>query len=108
MIRIAAATIAAGAASPALGAQLYVSGEQANELCGSTPDWCLGFVTGALDGWAAMESYYPGEKFCTPEAATARQLKDIFVDELAAHPERRDSPGAYIFYERMIAEFPCR
>lgn len=94
-------------AAPVLGAELYVSGHQADVLCAESQDWCVGFVTGALDGWAALEAYYPGAKFCAPEGTTTGQIKELLVQELRSRPEAAEMPAAYVVYERLIREFPC-
>ena len=107
MIRTLCALWIAAAAPPAFGANLYVSGEQADVLCRDSQDWCVGFVTGALDGWAAFEDYYPGEKFCVPEGMTSGQIKELFVHELGARTDALQMPAAYVLYERLISEFPC-
>ena len=108
MIRIVfALVLAAAAGSSARGADLYVSGRQAEVLCRDSEEWCVGFVTGALDGWSAMEHYYPGEKFCPAEGITTGQMKNLFVQELQARPEELETPAAYLLYERLIRDFPC-
>ena len=67
-----------------------------------------GFVTGALDGWAALEAYYSGETFCLPPDLTTGRIVEIFVQELEGRPEPRDEPAAYVLYERLIELFPCK
>jgi hypothetical protein len=93
---------------PASAADLFASGAQARELCGSSQEWCVGFVTGALDGWAALEAYYSGETFCLPPDLTSGQIVGIFLQELERRPEPRDEPAAYVLYERMIELYPCK
>ena len=93
---------------PACAADLFASGDQAHELCGRSQEWCAGFVTGALDGWAALETYYSGETFCLPPDLTAGRIVEIFVEELEGRPEPRDAPAAYVLYERLIELFPCK
>jgi hypothetical protein len=100
----AAAQIAAAVPGPsqARAATLFASGEQAGALCANSNDWCVGFVTGALDGWAALEAYYNGEKFCLPDDLTSGQIVEIFALQLREHPDRNREPAAYLLYEKMI------
>ena len=107
MVRIVLALLITATFPPALAADLYVSGEQADSLCRESHEWCVGFVTGSLDGWAALADYYPGGKFCTPEATTTGQIKEVFVQELQARADAFETPAAYVLYERLIREFPC-
>lgn len=92
---------------PARAANLFASGDQARQLCTESQEWCVGFVTGALDGWAALEAYYDGEKFCLPPDLTAGQIVESFRQELDRRPEPRDDPAAYVLYERLVELFPC-
>jgi Rap1a immunity proteins len=93
---------------PARTADLFASGDQTRELCSSSEEWCVGFVTGALDGWAALEAYYTGDTFCLPADLTTGRIVEIFVQELEQRPEARDEPSAYILYERLIELYPCK
>ena len=93
---------------PASAADLFASGDQTRELCSSSEEWCVGFVTGALDGWAALEAYYTGETFCLPADLTTGQIVEIFRQELEKRPEPRDEPAAYVLYESMIELYPCK
>ena len=106
----AAASIALWVLQPwsAFAADLFASGDQARELCSRSQEWCVGFVTGALDGWAALEAYYTGETFCLPADLTTGRIVEIFVQELGQRPEPRDAPAAYVLYERLIELFPCK
>ena len=92
---------------PAAAAALFASGDQARQLCTESQEWCVGFVTGALDGWAALEAYYSGEKFCLPTDLTAGQIVETFKQELDRRPEPRTDPAAYILYEGLMELFPC-
>ena len=108
---LAALTLIAAAwlvpAPPAWTAELYVSGEQAQVLCEEHPAWCVGFVTGALDGWAALEAYYDEDKFCLPADMTTGEITERFREELASGDIVLADPAAYILYERLIADHPC-
>lgn len=106
---LAAALAAAGLAAPrmATAAELYVSGEQAQVLCEEHSDWCVGFVTGALDGWAALEAYYGGDKFCVPSEMTSGEITDLFRSTLTSDGIVPAEPAAYILFERLIADYPC-
>ena len=103
-----AAFVAAALLQPAaVAATLFASGEQARDLCANSNEWCVGFVTGALDGWAALEAYYQGEKFCLPDDLTSGQIVEIFAMQLRDNPDRNQEPAAYLLYEKMIEQFPC-
>lgn len=93
---------------PARAADLFVMADQARRLCGESREWCLGFVTGALDGWAGLEAYYSGEKFCLPADLETGQIVELFVEELERRPEPRDEPATYVLYEHLIELFPCK
>jgi Rap1a immunity proteins len=93
---------------PACAANLFVSGDQARELCRQSQEWCVGFVTGALDGWAALEAYYTGDTFCLPADLTTGRIVEIFLEALEGRAEPRDEPGAYVLYERLIELYPCK
>ncbi len=105
----AAAGLAAALLHPSASsaANLFASGEQARELCAGSNDWCVGFVTGALDGWSALEAYYSGDKFCLPPDLTSGQIVEIFARQLQDRPDRNGEPAAYLLYEKMIELFPC-
>jgi hypothetical protein len=77
----AALVLAAAGCCPSAGisANLFASAEQARDLCESSKDWCAGFATGALDGWAALEAYYSGEKFCIPPDLTSGEVVEILI-----------------------------
>jgi hypothetical protein len=109
MLVLAAAAfgIAAAPFSRAQAANLFAAGDQARQLCIESEEWCAGFVTGALDGWAALEAYYPDEKFCLPTDFPVGGIVEAFRQELDRRPEPRDDPAAYILYERLIELFPC-
>ncbi len=104
----AVAWIGAAVVQPTDGraANLFASVGQARELCANSNDWCVGFVTGALDGWAALEAYYSGEKFCLPEDLTSGRIVELFALQLR-DPARDQEPAAYLLYEKMIEQFPC-
>ncbi len=108
-LRIGALFLAIGAAAapPAHSADLFASGDQARQLCADSEEWCAGFVTGALDGWAALEAYFEGEKFCLPADLPVGRIVETFRRELDARPQPIDSPAAYILYEGLIALHPC-
>jgi hypothetical protein len=91
----------------ALGANLFASAEQARALCATSKDWCAGFVAGALDGWAALEAYYGGEKFCLPSELTTGRIVQDFKPHLEENAGRAPEPAAYLLFEMMIAQFPC-
>lgn len=101
------AALGAIVAASASAAQLYASGEQASQLCRESNEWCVGFVTGALDGWAAMESYFPGEKFCVPEGLTTGEITALFTQALGERTDLAETPGAYVLYETLIESYPC-
>ena len=109
MSRVAfvAAAIWFAATGVSSAADLYASGEQARGLCDERADWCVGFVTGALDGWSALEAYFDGDKFCIPRETTTGELAKRFREELAAEGTDLKQPAAYILFERMIRDFPC-
>jgi hypothetical protein len=94
--------------SPSLAADLFASVEQAAELCKDSREWCVGFVTGALDGWAALEAYYSGEKFCLPADLSTGEIVDLFIQELGASADVVSEPASYILYEHLIERFPCQ
>lgn len=99
--------MAAVAFRPAHSANLFASGDQARQLCSESEEWCAGFVTGALDGWAALEAYFEGEKFCLPTDLPVGRIVETFRHELDSRPQPIDSPAAYILYEALIALHPC-
>ena len=105
----AAACVAAALLAPSAshGANLFASAEQARALCASSEDWCAGFVAGALDGWAALEAYYGGEKFCLPPDLTTGRIVQDFMPQLERNAGRATEPAAYLLFEMMIAQFPC-
>ena len=107
VIRLVSALFVAAPLGPAWAADLYVSGQQADALCRESQEWCVGFVTGALDGWAAFSDYYPGEKFCSPAGTNTGQIKELFVHELESRTGVSERPAAYVLYERLIRDFPC-
>jgi hypothetical protein len=109
--RITAAALALAVtcsqASPGVSANLFASAEQARELCKTSKDWCAGFVTGALDGWAALEAYYSGNKFCLPPDLTSGEVVEILALQLGQQTEGLTEPASYVLYEKLIEIFPC-
>ena len=63
--------------------------------------WCLGYILGAYD--AVGKNY----AICIPSGVTTGQLKNVVMDWLLNHPEKRDLPAAGLVLDALLEKFPC-
>lgn len=84
------------------------SGNYFYAICKTDSDFCLSYTAGLADG-IYMQSLISKERvlYCAPDEATRGQVRDIFLKYLKDHPETRNEPAPDLFYESMIAAFPC-
>lgn len=105
---IAAFTIASiQSASPANA--MFYDGNDVLRFCGSEQEdvmQCAGFIVGVVDSFNRIPNRTKG-CFETPEGATVRQLRDVVVKWLEAHPEDRHLPGAGLVMLALNNAFPC-
>ena len=71
----------------------------------------LGYVTGAVDMVstvaAAFSSTGAPVAYCYPTSVTTRQIRDVVIQRLQAHPEERHYPVAGIILTAITEAFPC-
>lgn len=91
-------------ASPA-----FVSGNDLLRMCeAASRAECYGYVQGVSDVGNLLpvlsKSPLP---FCTPDNVTVRQVADIVVKFLVAHPESRNQGAAGLTWVALAQAFPC-
>ena len=82
---------------------------------------CMAYIAGIWDGIqygmksVGDSSRPPAEKndfqtsgICVPGGVAIRQLRDVVVKHLEAHPERRDSDAAALVGVALATAYPCR
>lgn len=70
---------------------------------------CLEFVAGWAEGasmQAAVDETHP--VFCLPSKILYVQFRDIFINYLIAHPEKRQYPAATLLAISISQAFPCQ
>jgi hypothetical protein len=63
--------------------------------------FALGYITGVVDA-------HDGEKFCTPDNASAGQLRDVVKALLEVRPEYRHYSADTLVTAAMVIAFPCK
>lgn len=81
-------------------------------ICESTKDWeksvCLSYVLGLVDGINAQQAVSGSSRiFCTPEAVTRAQMRDVWIKAMRDHPAQRHERADHLFVASMMASYPC-
>ena len=93
--------------------------ETGNDLFGVCSDgreflqgYCQGYAVGVADVATAMnamkENGYPIPSACIPKQVKTEQVRDVVVQYLNAHPEKRHEPAAARTLIALQAAFPCK
>jgi hypothetical protein len=68
---------------------------------------CLGFVSGAVDGWRLTVLERKGTlPFDVPQDVTDPEIIRVLIKYLENHPERLQSPGIVSLWFSLIEAFP--
>ena len=112
-----AIALLAPAAAPATAAEDPATGKYLLETCRKAMetrspdrwnrDFCVGFVSGYVDGHArGAASDSPA--FCLPEDATTGKLISAVVRYLESHPESLGLPRGEALAAALADRYPCR
>jgi len=101
LLMLVAVTIPSGA---------YYTGDELNKVCQSDPAGaCLSYLAGVSDERDSLQGF--GEvprMICIPrDRVTTRQLRDMALKYLGAHPESRQTAAASVVSRALYDAFPC-
>jgi Rap1a immunity proteins len=72
------------------GRMVYYMGNDLFDLCQKNEFACIVFIQGVADGqMSAVWGTNRDVAYCIPQGSTGKQVKDVVVAYLAAHPESR-------------------
>jgi hypothetical protein len=84
----------------------YVTGNELYRWCNSRDtDACLAYLEGVVDGLSAKQGL---RLICVPKGVINIQLKDVAVNALRQHPEKRHMLAGYLMVEALSLAFPCK
>lgn len=67
---------------------------------------CNNYVVGVVDGYRLTDE---GDKYLRiPDGVTGKQLQDIVLKYLMAHPEKRHWPGSALVINAVLDAFPAQ
>ena len=70
--------------------------------------FCLGYMSGAMHFYGAAVKSPKVEPFvCPPGEVSRAEVRKIFLNWAAAHPERLDEPPIEGLVRAAVAAFPC-
>ena len=86
----------------------YMSGNDLFDTCSVASDRT--FLQGTCDGYivGAIDAMQDSKTTCVPAGVVIKQLRDVVVQYLQAHPEERQYTAAGIIREAISEAFPCR
>lgn len=112
MVRAAALIAALSLAAPAHAAgntTVFRTGNDLLPLCrelqGDEIATCYGYLQGVIDGQSS--GLVRATNYCLVAGVTGRQIRDIVVAYLEAHPENRHQRGAWLVTYALNDAFPC-
>jgi hypothetical protein len=93
--------------------------ENGNDLLGVCSDghavnqfYCQGYAAGVADALIAVNAMkangYPVPTACIPQHVKSEQVRDVVVQFLTAHPEKRHQPAAGHALVAQQAAFLCK
>jgi hypothetical protein len=92
----------------------FVTGNRLFQDCQATDFFsqgaCMGFVAGVADAMTtaqAANGTVAGWRACLSEQITAGEVRDVAVNFLARHPEKRDIAAATLVAQALEEAFPC-
>ncbi|MEO1089113.1 MAG: Rap1a/Tai family immunity protein [Pseudomonadota bacterium] len=81
---------------------------EGNPLAATANGFCLGYMTGAIQLYAAAAASPNVEnQLCPGRVVSRSEMRRIFLDWAAAHPERLDEPAIDGLARAAVAAFPC-
>ena len=90
---------------------LAVTGEDLYTWCSQDdPGMCNGYLLGSigtlstLQGWKRVKKNF----VCLPPDFTDRELRELVLADLQAHPDRRQLSGSSLTLNALLKAFPCR
>jgi hypothetical protein len=84
----------------------FVDGNFLFRVCDAGGEFCAGYITGIADGVQLTEM---GRSLvCIPASANMKQVVDIVLNDLRAHPEKRRYSAATIVGAALKESFPCQ
>jgi hypothetical protein len=106
------AIIASGPCFATTGADLLRSCREVDRPAGSraASGYCMGYVSGALDGWLTAQGSGAPTVICVPrqQRVTNEQLALIVAKDLRDHPGDLHEPANVLVLAAFIRAFPCR
>jgi hypothetical protein len=79
-----------------------------NELYQTAKGFCLGYMTGAMQLYTAAAASPKVKNFVCPGRVVSRaEMRDVFLEWAAAHPERLSEPAIDGLVRAAVAKFPC-
>lgn len=87
----------------------YVNGNALLTFCqDDLAGACTLYIEGAADTYESLQSGNAIKRvMCVPQEVTGRQIKDIVIKYLGAHPETRHKEAAGQIGSALIDAFPC-
>jgi Rap1a immunity proteins len=71
--------------------------------------FCLGYMTGAMQLYAAAAASPNVKNFVCPGRVVSRaEMRDVFLEWAAANPERLNEPAVDSLLRAAVAKFPCQ
>jgi hypothetical protein len=122
LIPYAAAIVAVTLAATGTASATFKNGNDLYSECTAPTDWqrrylfCYGYIEGIADAEdiedlrasGFMDPKAKGNALCLPAGVQLGQLKDVVVQYLVGHPERRHRSAAALVELALSAAFPCR
>jgi len=79
-----------------------------NPLYQTAKGFCAGFMTGAMQLYSAAAASPNVKNFVCPGHVVSRaEMRDVFLEWAAAHPERLSEPAIDGLVRSAVAKFPC-
>ncbi len=84
----------------------FFNGYELLEGCDQNAEFCLGYVTGAVDTLEAEGAMQ--HRMChAPSNVTTKQMTDVVHKYLRAHAENRQNRASFLMLYAMEDAFPC-
>jgi hypothetical protein len=89
--------------------QVRATARALTAICNENEVACLAYVTGAVDAYVGTSVVNFGRAYvCIPPQVTNRQIANVAVAFLRAHPEMQDMNAALVVVQGISVSFPCR
>lgn len=90
---------------------LAVTGNDLYNWCSDDdPGVCNGYLLGSVSTISTLQSWKRVKRnfICLPSSFTDRQLRELVLAHLQAHPESRHLSGSSLTLNALLAAFPCK